>query len=134
MQTTKRPSPLPEIGKRLANTSNRAEVAEHVPDPRVRKAIAVDGSLIDHYEQLLGEVERSLPRRAKPADVQPFSRLPSVPGIGQSLALVLRYEMHDSQRFPRGHDFVSYCRLVKCAKESPGKRLGTAGNKRGTVH
>ena len=31
-------------------------------------------------------------------------------------------------------DFVSYCRLVKCAKESNGKRLGTAGKKIGNVH
>jgi transposase len=31
-------------------------------------------------------------------------------------------------------DFVSYCRLVKCAKASNGKRLGTSGKKMGTVH
>jgi transposase len=31
-------------------------------------------------------------------------------------------------------DFVSYCRLVKCAKESGGKRLGTSGKKIGNVH
>ena len=30
-------------------------------------------------------------------------------------------------------DFVSYCRLVKCAKESGGKRLGTSGTKIGNV-
>ena len=45
---------LPEIGKRLANKANREEVAEHFPDPSVRKAIAVDVSLIDHYDQLFG--------------------------------------------------------------------------------
>jgi len=28
-------------------------------------------------------------------------------------------------------DFVSYCRLVKCAKESRGKRLGTSGKQIG---
>ena len=37
-------------------------------------------------------------------------------------------------RFPRVQDFVSYCRLVKCAKESNGKRLGTSGKKIGNVH
>jgi transposase len=31
-------------------------------------------------------------------------------------------------------DFVSYCRLVKCAKGSNGKRLGTSGKKIGNVH
>ena len=31
-------------------------------------------------------------------------------------------------------DFVSYCRLVKCAKESAGKRYGTAGAKMGNAY
>ena len=29
---------------------------------------------------------------------------------------------------------MSYCRLVKCVKESHGKRLGTSGKKIGNVH
>ena len=91
-------------------------------------------SLIDHYDQLLKEVESYLTRRAKTDDVQTFARLQSVPGIGQILALVLLYEIHDIRRFPRVQDFVSYCRLVKCAKESNGKRLGTSGKKIGNVH
>jgi len=49
------------------------------------------------------------------------------------LALVRLYEIHDIRRFPRVQDFVSYCRLVKCAKESGGKRLGTSGKKIGNV-
>jgi transposase len=124
---------LPEIGKRLANKANREDGAEHFPDPSGRKAIAVDVSLIDHYDQLLGEVELYLTRSAKAQDVQTFSRLQSVPGIGQILALVLLYEIQDIARFPRVQDFVSYCRLVKCAQESNGKRLGTSGKKIGNV-
>jgi len=125
---------LPEIGKRLANHANREDVAEHFPDPSVRKAIEVDVSLIDHYDQLLGEVELYLTRSAKAHDVQTFARLQSIPGIGQILALVILYEIQDISRFPRVQDFVSYCRLVKCAKESNGKRLGTSGKKIGNVH
>jgi transposase len=41
------------------------------------------------------------------------------------------YEIQDSARFPRGQDFLSYCRLVKCAKESAGKRYGLSGKKIG---
>ena len=116
------------------NKSNRADVADHFPDPSVRKAIEVDVSLIDHYDQLLGEVELYLTRSAKAPDVQTFARLQSVPGIGQILALVLLYEIQDITRFPRVQDFVSSCRLVKGAKESNGKRLGTSGKKIGNVH
>jgi len=46
---------------------------------------------------------------------------------------VILYEIQDLARFPRVQDFVSYCRLVKCAKESGGKRLGTSGKKIGNV-
>lgn len=44
------------------------------------------------------------------------------------------YEIHDVARFPRVQDFVSYCRLVKCAKESAGKRHGTSGTKIGNAY
>jgi transposase len=125
---------LPEIGKKLAYKANREGVEEHFPDPSVRKTIEVDVSLIDHYDQLLGEVELYITRSAKAHDVQTFARLQSVPGIGQILALVILYEIQDVTRFPRVQDFVSYCRLVKCAKESNGKRLGTSGKKIGNEH
>jgi len=134
IQNTNSQYNLPEIGKKLAYKANREGVEEHFPDPSVRKTIAVDVSLIDHYDQLLGEVELYLTRTAKAHDVQTFSRLQSVPGIGQILALVILYEIQDIARFPRVQDFVSYCRLVKCAKESAGKRLGTSGKKIGNVH
>jgi transposase len=38
------------------------------------------------------------------------------------------------QRFDRVQEFASYARLVKCAKESAGKKLGTSGAKMGNVH
>src|SRR5215831_11129712 len=134
IQNTNSQYNLPEIGKKLAYKANREGVEEHFPDPSVRKTIEVDVSLIDHYDQLLGEVELYITRTAKAHDVQTFARLQSVPGIGQILALVLLYEIQDIRRFPRVQDFVSYCRLVKCAKESGGKRLGASGKKIGNGH
>jgi hypothetical protein len=57
-----------------------------------------------------------------------------VPGIGTILSLVLWYEMHAIERFPSVQDFVSSCRVVKCATESAGKRDGTAGTKIGNAY
>jgi transposase len=71
---------------------------------------------------------------AKQHHAQTLYRLQSIPGIGKILSLVLLYEIHDITRFPRVQDFVSYCRLVKCAKESAGKRYGTSGAKIGTTY
>jgi transposase len=71
---------------------------------------------------------------AKPHDANTLYVLQTVPGIGKILRLVLLYEIHDIARFPRVQDFVSSSRLVKCAKESAGKRYGTAGAKIGNAH
>src|SRR2546429_1233697 len=104
IQNTNSQYNLPEIGKKLAYKANREGVEEHFPEPSVRKTIEVDVSLIDHYDKLLGEVELYITRTAKAHDVQTFSRLQSVPGIGQILALVLLYEIQDITRFPRVQD------------------------------
>jgi len=47
---------------------------------------------------------------------------------------VLLYDIHDIRRFPSVQNFASDSRLVKCSKESGGKRLGTSGNKIGHAH
>jgi len=71
---------------------------------------------------------------AKQQDAQTLYRLQSVPGIGKILSVVLLYEIHDITRFPRVQDFVSYCRLVNCAKEAAGQRYGTSGTKIGNAY
>ena len=93
----------------------------------------VDLALIGSYEPLLRAVEFTIVQAAKQHDAQTLYLLQTIPGIGKILSLVLLYEMHDIQRFPRGQDFVSYCRLVKCAKESAGKRYGFSGTKIGNA-
>src|SRR5262245_1691461 len=125
---------LPEMGKKLAYKANRDGVAERFADPAVQKSIEVDLALISHYDHLLNDVELTLVNTAKPHDAHTVYRLPSVPGIGTLLSLVILYEIHAIARFPRVQDFVSYCRLVKCAKESAGKRYGTSGPKSGKAY
>ncbi|MGH8071658.1 MAG: transposase [Candidatus Entotheonellia bacterium] len=77
------------------------------------KSIAVDLGLLGDYNRLLTERELSLVKTAKAHDAQTFSRLRSIPGVGKLLALVLLYEIHDINRFPRVQAFVSSARLVK---------------------
>jgi transposase len=125
---------LPALGKKIAYKANRAGVAEQFTDPSVRASVAMDLALIDHYDTLLTAVELTIVRTAKQHDATAFHRLRSIPGIGKILALVILYEIHDISRFPRVQDFASYCRLVKCAKESAGKRLGSSGKKIGNAH
>lgn len=134
VQNTNSQYNLPAIGKKIAYKGNRAGVAEHFADPAVQKSIEVDLALINYYDALLGDVERTIVTPAKHHDANTLYLLQTVPGIGKMLSLVLLYDIHDIHRFPRGQDFVSSCRLVKCAKESAGKRLGTSGSKIGKAH
>jgi hypothetical protein len=134
VQNTNSQYNLPEIGKKIAYKANRQGVTERFCDPSVQRSIEVDLKLMDHYDQLLTDLELYIVRTAKQHDAHAFYRLRSVPGIGKILALVILYEIHDINRFATVQDFVSYARLVKCAKESAGKRHGTSGKKIGNVH
>ena len=104
-----------------------------VSEPAVQKSIDVDLALIDHDDSLLRDVELCILTTAKQHDSNTLYLLRTIPGIGELLSLLLRYEIHDLQRFSRVQDFVSYCRLVKCARESAGKCYGTSGTKIGNA-
>ena len=134
VQNTNSQYNLPEIGKKIAYKANREGVAERFEDPAVHKTIEVDLALITYYDQMLSDLELFILKTAKQHDAQTLYLLQTVPGIGKILSLVLLYEIHQIDRFPRVQDFASYCRLIKCAKESGGKRLGTSGNKIGNAH
>ena len=123
----------PEIGKKRADKANRDGVAERCADPAVQKSIAVDLALIGQYDELRRDVELSILKAAKQCPSHTLYLLRTVPGIGELLSLVLLYEIHDIQRLPRVQDVVPYCRLVKCAKESAGKRYGTSETKIGNA-
>jgi transposase len=133
VQNTNSQYNLPEIGQRIAYKANRGGLAERFIDPAVQKSVAVDLALIDYLDQTLKDLELTIIRFAKRHDATVFYRLRSVPGVGKILALVILYEIQDISRFPRVQDFVSYARLVKCAKESAGKHYGYSGKKIGNA-
>lgn len=134
VQNTNSPYHLPAIGKTLAYKANRDGVAERCAAPAVPKSIEVALALLTSYDALLRDVERTIVQTARHHEAHPLYLLQTVPGIGKILSLVLLYAIHDSARFPRGQDFLSYCRLGKCARESAGKRYGTSGTKIGNAH
>ncbi|HEX9640314.1 MAG TPA: IS110 family transposase, partial [Candidatus Krumholzibacteria bacterium] len=134
IQMTSHPYNLAPLGKRIAYPSNREGVVEHFEDRVVKKSIAVDLALLERYDVLIKDLELYRVRQAKQHDAQAFHRLRTIPGVGKILALTILYEIHDVHRFDRVQEFSSYARLVKCAKESAGKKHGTSGAKMGNVH
>jgi transposase len=127
---------LPPFGKKLSYAANRAElhIAERFTDPSVQMSATLDVDLMDKLDELIAKVELHLTRTAKVDDVQTYHRLRSIPGVGPILALVLLYEIHDIGRFDHVGQFLSYARLVRCAHESAGKKLGSGGKKIGNAH
>jgi transposase len=134
IQNTNHQYNLPPLPKNIRFKGNREGLIERFTDECVQKSIEMNLSLIDQYNSILLKLERYIRKKAKAHDHEALLRLLSVPGIGQTLALVILYEIHDIRRFPRVQDFVSYSRLVKPLKESAGKIYGHAGKKMGNVH
>jgi transposase len=125
---------LPPLPKAITSRCNRQGVAEHFPDPSANKSIEVDLQLLDFYDGLLRDVELYILRTARDHNPEVLDLLQTIPGVGKILALMLLYEIHQISRFPKVQDFVSYCRLVKCPRESAGKKQGTTNKKIGNVH
>jgi transposase len=134
VQHTNSQDNVPAIGQKMTSKANRDGVAERFADPAVQKSIEVDLTRIGHDDDLLRDVELTIVKAAKHHDANTVYLLQTVPGIGKMLSLVLLYEIYDINRFPRVQEFASYCRLVKCAKDSNGKRSGSSGTKIGKAH
>jgi transposase len=127
---------LAPFAKKLSFAANRAEmnIAQRFADPSVQHSAAADLAIIDALDAQIGTLELYLTRTAKVDDVQTFHRLQTIPGVGKVLALILLYEMHDVRRFDHVGQFLSYARLVRCAHESAGKKVGSGGKKIGNAH
>jgi len=68
VQNTNSQYNLPEIGKKIAYKANRQGVAERFSDPSVQTSIEVDLKLMDHYDQLLTDLELYIVRTPKAHD------------------------------------------------------------------
>jgi transposase len=119
---------------RMAKPQNRRGLIARFDHACVQKTIAVDLALVDCSDPLLAELERDLEQTAHRHDPVSLALLRTIPGVGNILALVMRYEIEHIARFPRVQAFVSSSRLVKSARESHGTRHGTSGKKIGHAH
>jgi len=134
IQNTRSQYNLPDYLGRIAKPKNRAGVIEHFEDSSVQNMVATDFAVISAYDPIIAQMERDIIQMARHHDPVAHALLHTIPGIGRILSLVILYEIENINRFPRVQDFVSYCRLVKCKKESNGKNYGSNGKKIGNAH
>jgi len=134
IQNTRSQYNLADPFGRIAKPQNREGVAERFDDLSVQKMIATDFAVIEAYDPIIAKMERDIIQSAKHHDPVSHALLNTIPGVGRILSLVILYEIENIKRFPSVQDFASYCRLVKCAKESNGKKYGSGGKKIGNAH
>ncbi len=80
----------------------------------------------------IGTVEREALSQARLREE--FAPLLTVWGVGKILALTIMYEVGEIERFRKVGNFASYCRLVKTARLSVGKRKGSGNRKNGNPY
>ena len=135
IQNTNHQYNLGPIHSKLNYPSNRDGFVDRFTDSSVRKSMETDLELIGHLERTIRSIEVHVLKQSRQHDPEAVHLLRSIPGIGKILALTILYEIQDIHRFERVQDFVSYSRLVKCAKESAGKKThSSSGKKIGNVH
>lgn len=119
---------------RIARPQNRVGLLDRFDSHSVQKSIEANLAMITAYDTVISDLERDIVKSAMNHDPVAYALLKTIHGVGNIIALDLLYEIENIKRFPRVQDFVSYCRLVKCAKESNGKIYGSSGKKIGNAH
>jgi transposase len=125
---------IPQRLGRIAKAKNRPGLTEKFDLPCVQKSIEANLAMIETYDKVIAKLERDLINSVNGHDPVSYALLKTIPGVWRIIALNLLYEIENIRRFPRVQDFASYCRLVKCSKESNGKKMGHSGKKIGNAH
>ncbi len=84
---------LTALGVRPARPAERSGLLEHFAEPQVRRSIAADLSLIEHYDRELPALERYLESNAQAHDPLALAIVRTIHGMGQVLGWVDRMSL-----------------------------------------
>jgi hypothetical protein len=127
LHKTTRQDHLPASGTKRASHAHREGSAARVADPAVPQRIAVALALLAPDAALRRDVALAVLQTATQHTAHTRALRRTVPGIGESLSLVLRYAIQALPRWPRGQAGVAACRRGQCAQASAGQRWGPSG-------
>ena len=106
----------------IKNKKTAQQLIDKFQQPDLQYMIKADLDFIAATTEIIRPLEIHIKTQARHHDRKAYNLLMSVNGIGELLALVILYEIHDIKRFKSVQQFSSYCRLVKCERTSMGKR------------
>lgn len=118
----------------IKDKATRRNLIDRFEERDLQLMIKSDLDLIDATSEIITELEIQITRQAKHHDHKAYNLLMSVNGIGELTALIILYEIHHITRFESVQQFSSYCRLVRCQRESDGKRAKGGNPKIGNAY
>ena len=124
----------PLTSSRMRSETYRNTIPEKFNDPAILKMVNADLFMFQAYHDIITKLEFQIEDMMEIQDPYSFSLLRSIPGLDFILPLTILYEIDSISRFSDVGKFISYCRLVKCAHESAGKKEKGGHNKIGNVH
>jgi transposase len=101
-------------------------------DAFTRLQVASLLAMAQKADELAEAIEGEVLKRAKPT--ASYGRTQQVPGIGKILGLVIALESGEFSRFASAGRYASYCRGVKSARLSNGKKKGENNRKNGNPY
>ena len=122
------------LGRLSKSNYKRKELNSRFNDKHILKSLNANMRLLERYDEIIRELEVYILQHTRKEYRQELSIIQSIHGIGEIIALTILYEIDSIDRFQRVQDFVSYCRLIKCAHESAGKKYSGSNGKIGNPH
>jgi len=107
---------------KVKSKKTRRELIDRFNNTSIQSNIAMDLDLIDFFDPKLNKIERQIRAEAKLYHRTEHNLLLTIPGIGDMISLIILYEIGDINRFKSPQKFSSYSRIVKCERESGGKK------------
>jgi transposase len=125
---------LTPVRKLCRAKSNRVKLPQILNDPEHQKSAECDKDMANQLDLMIDRIELHILHKARDLHQKQVAILTSARGMGRISALTILLETNDIRRFPTHQNFASYCRLVKCAHESAGKKYGFKGVKIGNPY
>jgi transposase len=110
-------------------TATEAELEQWFAHPLVRLHASQELQRIELYSHQIAELEKSILQIA--ATNQSYELLRQLPGVGQTIALTILYEVGEITRFANAKVFSSYCRVIPGVAQSGQVTRRGRGSKQG---
>ncbi len=107
----------------------RNQLLKLFDDKELQMMISLDLMFIEFLDPVVAQLERHITQKARSHNHLDYQLLRTIPGVGAILSLIILYETHDIKRFKTVQRYSSYCGVVKCERESSGKKIAAKNTK-----